>query len=80
MERHDLVSFQECGYAHIPDQRRIKLDDKSTKLEFIGYDEWLKTYKLYNPIEKKVISSRDVYINEESGWTKRSMKSWRQRN
>jgi hypothetical protein len=47
---------------------RTKLDDKSTKLLFLGYDERSKAYKLYNPIEKKVISRRDVYINEQSGW------------
>jgi hypothetical protein len=56
------------GYAHVPDQRRTKLDDKSMNLVFIGYDERPKAYKLYNPIEKKVISSRNVYINEQSGW------------
>jgi hypothetical protein len=33
-------------------KRRTKLDDKSTKLVFIGYDERSKTYKLYNSIEK----------------------------
>jgi hypothetical protein len=43
------------GYTHISDQMRTKLDDKSTKLVFIGYNERSKTYNLYNPIEKKVI-------------------------
>jgi hypothetical protein len=56
------------GYTHVLKQRRTKFDDKSTKLIFIGYDERSKVYKLYNPIEKKIISSRDVYINEQSDW------------
>jgi hypothetical protein len=63
-----LRVFGSVRYAHISDQMRTKLDDKSTKLLFLGYDERSKAYKLYNPIEKKVISRRDVYINEQSGW------------
>jgi hypothetical protein len=59
-----LRVFRSVGYTHIPDQRRTKLDDKNKKLMFIGYDERSKAYKLYNPIEKKIISSRDIYINE----------------
>jgi hypothetical protein len=47
-----LRVFGSVGYAHVLDQRRTKLDDKSTKLVFIGYDEMSKAYKLYNPIEK----------------------------
>jgi hypothetical protein len=66
--RNKLNDFGSVGYAHVPDQRRNKLNDKSMKLVFIGYGERSKAYKLYNPIEKKLISSRDVYINEQSGW------------
>jgi hypothetical protein len=61
-----LRVYRSVGYAHIPDQRRTKLDDKSMKLVFIGYDEISKAYKLYNLIKKKVISSKYVYINEQS--------------
>jgi hypothetical protein len=63
-----LRVFRSVIYAHVPDQRRTKLDNKSEKLMYIGYNERLKAYKLFNPIEKKVISSRDIYINEQSGW------------
>jgi hypothetical protein len=63
-----LRVFGSVRYAHVPDQRRTKLDDKSTKLVFICYDERSKAYKLYNSIEKKVILGRDIYINEQSGW------------
>ena len=43
--------FGSVAYAHIPDQRRTKLEDKSEKLVFIGYEEKSKAYKLYNPVE-----------------------------
>jgi hypothetical protein len=65
------------GYAHVLDQRRTKLDDKSSKLVFIGYDKRSNAYKLYNPIEKKVISSRDIYINEQMVETGRNRKCLR---
>jgi len=35
---------------------------------FIGYDEKTKAYRLFNPITKKVIMSRDVQVDEESKW------------
>ncbi|GAU29778.1 hypothetical protein TSUD_161830 [Trifolium subterraneum] len=41
--------------VHIRNQRRTKLEDKSQKYIFIGYDEKTKGYKLFNPISKKVI-------------------------
>lgn len=56
------------AYAHVPDQRRTKLEDKSQKYILIGYDEKTKGYKLFDPIRKKVIVSRDVRINEASKW------------
>ena len=63
-----LRVFGSVAYAHVPDQRRTKLDDKSKKLVLIGYDEKSKAYKLYDPLEKKIVASRDVEINEEAGW------------
>jgi hypothetical protein len=54
--------------AHVPDQRRTKLEDKIQKYIFIGYDEKTKGYKIFDPISKKVIVSRDVRINEASKW------------
>ena len=35
---------------------------------FIQYDEKTKAFNLFDPIEKKVIVSRDVHVNEESTW------------
>ncbi|GJW27366.1 retrovirus-related pol polyprotein from transposon TNT 1-94 [Tanacetum coccineum] len=60
--------FGSVAYAHVPDQRRTKLDDKSKKYVFIAYDEKIKDYKLFDPTNKKVIVSRDVNVNEEISW------------
>ncbi|TYK04853.1 copia-type polyprotein [Cucumis melo var. makuwa] len=63
-----LRVFRCMAYAHIPNQKRSKLDDKSEKYVFVGYDASSKYYKLYNPVTKKTIVSRDVVFDEEASW------------
>ncbi|GKF37822.1 putative RNA-directed DNA polymerase, partial [Tanacetum coccineum] len=46
------------SFMHIPKDERSKLESKSRQCVFIGY-------KLYDPIEKKVIRSRDVDLIED---------------
>jgi hypothetical protein len=55
-------------YKKIPDPKRTKLEDKSKKYVFVGYSEKSKTYKLYDSIEKKLMISRDVELNEKPRW------------
>ncbi|KAI3700974.1 hypothetical protein L2E82_45615 [Cichorium intybus] len=63
-----LRIFGCIAYAHVPDQKRKKLDDKGEKCIFVGYDKRSKAYKLYNPLTKKVIISRDVEFDETDYW------------
>ena len=56
------------AYAHIPDQKRKKLDDKGEKYIFLSVSEMSKAYKLYNPITKKIVISRDIIFYEGSFW------------
>jgi len=63
-----LKVFGSMAYAHVPDQRRTKLEDKSKKFVFIGYDEKTKSFKLLDPINKKVMVSRDVKVASEWDW------------
>jgi Reverse transcriptase (RNA-dependent DNA polymerase) len=46
----------------------VKLDDKSLKLTFVGYDERSKAYKLFDPTNKRMYICRDVQVNEEAMW------------
>ncbi|KAG6427292.1 hypothetical protein SASPL_111534 [Salvia splendens] len=55
-----LRVFGSKAYAHVPDQMRSKLDDKSKPFIFIGYDSNTKGYKLYDPTSQKTMISRDV--------------------
>lgn len=42
--------------------------DRGEKSIFVGYDTKSKAYRLYNPLNKKVIISRDVEFDEEDYW------------
>ncbi|KAL6322426.1 hypothetical protein AAG906_008081 [Vitis piasezkii] len=55
------------AYAHVPTKRK-KLDDKGEKCVFLGVSEASKAYKLFNPLTKKIVTSRDVIFYEESTW------------
>ncbi|KAE8655864.1 hypothetical protein F3Y22_tig00117016pilonHSYRG00207 [Hibiscus syriacus] len=63
-----LRTFGSIAHVHVPDERRMKLDDKSESFIFISYDANSKGYKLYNPNNKKFVISQDVVFNEEGEW------------
>ncbi|KAJ7010296.1 hypothetical protein NC653_000899 [Populus alba x Populus x berolinensis] len=63
-----LRIFGSVAYAKIQEERRTKLEDKSQKCILLGYGENLHCYKLYNPMTKKMIMSRDVKFDEEQEW------------
>ncbi|GKF64417.1 retrovirus-related pol polyprotein from transposon TNT 1-94, partial [Tanacetum coccineum] len=60
--------FRSIAYVHIPDCKRIKLDDKSKICVFIGVSEESKAYWLYDLVSKRIIVSRDVVFEEEASW------------
>jgi len=53
------------AHVHIPNVRRTKLDAKSIPCVLLGLSEKSKAYKLYDPVEKKIVLSRDVVFDEE---------------
>jgi hypothetical protein len=63
-----LRTFGCIAYAQIPSELRKKLDDRSEKCIFTGYSETSKAYRIYNPITKKLILSRDVQFLENKLW------------
>ena len=52
------------AYVHVPKEKRSKLDNNTGKCIFIGYKDGMKGYKLWNPITKKTVYSRDVVFRE----------------
>ncbi|KAI5316393.1 hypothetical protein L3X38_036100 [Prunus dulcis] len=56
------------SHVPVPDQRRIKLDNKSLKCIFFGVSDESKAYRLFDLISKKIIVSRDVVFKEDQSW------------
>jgi glutaredoxin len=52
------------AFAHIPDEKKSKLESKSMPYVFLGYCEGTKTYHLMCVETKRIIKSRDVVFLE----------------
>ena len=66
-EKPDVSNLRVFGckaYAHIPKEKRKKLDPKSQKCIFVGYPPGVKGFKLYDPNTQKMIVRRDVVFVE----------------
>ena len=50
---------------HVLKDERSKLDEKSRQCIFIGYGENKFGYRFYDPVEKKLVTSRDVKFMED---------------
>lgn len=61
-----LKVFGCSAYAHIPSDQRAKLDSKSLRCIFLGFEKGVKGYKLWDPTNRKVSYSRDVVFDEAS--------------
>lgn len=58
------------AYSHIPKDERSKFDSKARKCILLGYGQETKGYRLFDPIQGKVIHSRDVRFNENEKHSK----------
>ncbi|XP_075087512.1 uncharacterized protein LOC142169541 [Nicotiana tabacum] len=63
-----LRIFWSIAYTHVPQQGKVKLDNRSVKNVFFGYDSSSKGYKLYNPSSGKVVVNHNVEFDEELAW------------
>jgi hypothetical protein len=59
-----LKAFGYKTFAHIPDEKRSKLESKSMPCVFLGYCEGTKAYRLMCVETKRIITSRDVVFLE----------------
>ena len=56
--------FGEQCYAHVPREKRKKLDDTGVKCFFLGYEKKHKAYRLLNANDGSIIISRSVTFSE----------------
>nr|KYP45754.1 Retrovirus-related Pol polyprotein from transposon TNT 1-94 [Cajanus cajan] len=62
---YDHLRVFSCkAFVHIPRDERSKLDAKTRQCIFIGYGEDEFGYMFYDPVEKKIVRSRDVQFME----------------
>ncbi|RLN39601.1 hypothetical protein C2845_PM01G10330 [Panicum miliaceum] len=45
-----------------------KLEDRSTPMIFVGYEAGSKAYRVYNPVDGRVLVTRDVVFDEVAQW------------
>ncbi|MCH95374.1 retrovirus-related pol polyprotein from transposon tnt 1-94, partial [Trifolium medium] len=62
-----LRIFGSLCFRHVPDEKRKKLEDKSEPMIIVGYHS-AGSYRLYNPRTKKIVITRDVFIDENNSW------------
>nr|GFA98389.1 putative RNA-directed DNA polymerase [Tanacetum cinerariifolium] len=55
-------------HVHIPKEKRKKLDDRSLKCVMFSVSEKSKAYRLYDPVNNKIVISKDVVFKEEKAW------------
>ncbi|KAK4702059.1 putative transposase, partial [Phenoliferia sp. Uapishka_3] len=60
---HRLQPFGCAGYPFITKNHRIKLDKKSARCVFLGFDEGTKRYRVWDPVARRVRSSRSVIFD-----------------
>ena len=68
-KKPNLSHFRIFGcdaFAFITSEKRKKLDKRSEKCIFVGYDNQHRGYRLYSSSHKIVFISRDVKFNELS--------------
>jgi len=62
-----LKVFGGVCYSQVPKEKRAKLDEKAEIGVFMGYSSVTKGYRIYQPLSKKLIVSRDVKFDESAG-------------
>ena len=64
LEAHEVVWKYSMGTFIIPKALRKKLDDRAFKCIMVGYDNIVKSYRLWDIERKKIVKSKDVDFDE----------------
>jgi hypothetical protein len=64
-----LKVFGCIAHMKVPVPHLKKLADRSQKTVYLGVEEGSKAHKLYDPLQNKVMVSRDVVFEENVPWS-----------
>nr|GEU62649.1 ankyrin repeat-containing domain, PGG domain protein [Tanacetum cinerariifolium] len=56
------------AYAKVPSQRLKMLDDRSSRMVYLGNEPGSKAYRLFDPTTQKICVSRDVKFKKNETW------------
>lgn len=62
---HHYSIFSCKAFVHVPKNERSKLDAKICQFIFLGYGQDEFGYRLYDPVENKLVKSRDMVFYED---------------
>jgi hypothetical protein len=65
---HYLRTFGCLAYVKNTRPGLNKLDDRNTRVIFVGYEIGSKAYRFYNPNTERIIISRDAVFDEAGEW------------
>jgi len=66
---HHLRTFGCIAHMKITTPGLKKLDDRSRRTIFVGYESGSKAYRLFDPTTRRVHISRDVMFDEGGQWS-----------
>lgn len=66
---HHLRTFGCVAHVKVTTPNLKKLDDRSRRMIFVGYEPGSKAYRVYDPATRRVHISRDVVFDEAAQWT-----------
>ena len=73
--------FGSRSFAQIPDQNRKKLDPKARECILVGYPTTQKGYRLWDPVARRILISRDVRrkpkLHHTTGTADQRSECWR---
>lgn len=59
-----LKIFRYITFTHVPKMQKSKLNKKIKKCILIGFDEYIKVYRMFDPLTHIIVISKDVICNE----------------
>ena len=71
--RPDVEHFRMFGclaFSHVPSEKMTNLEPTAEKGIFVGYSETSKAYRIYIPVQRKLVVRRDVKFEEDRAFRK----------